>query len=81
MCECFSESLTATVYREGKIWQQKYSRGKAASVNSIGDTAETGTEVTFKPDPEIFKQTLEYSYETLSLRMRELSYLNKGLIL
>lgn len=75
-----SESLTATVYREGKIWQQKYSRGKAqASVNSIGDTQETGTEVTFKPDPEIFKQTLEYSYETLSLRMRELSYLNKGI--
>lgn len=75
-----SESLTATVYREGKIWQQKYSRGKAeASVNSIGDTEETGTEVTFKPDPEIFKQTLEYSYETLSLRMRELSYLNKGI--
>ena len=48
-------------------------------VNSIGDTEETGTEVTFKPDPEIFKQTLEYSYETLSLRMRELSYLNKGI--
>ena len=75
-----SESLTATVYREGKIWQQKYSRGKAeAPVNSIGNTLETGTEVTFKPDPEIFKQSLEYNYETLSLRMRELSYLNKGI--
>ena len=75
-----SESLTATVYREGKIWQQKYSRGKAkSSVDSIGDTEENGTEVTFKPDPEIFKQTQEYSYETLSLRMRELSYLNKGI--
>ena len=75
-----SESLIATVHREGKIWQQKYTRGKANSpVTSIGDSIETGTEVTFKPDPEIFKQTLEYSYETLSLRMRELSYLNKGI--
>ncbi len=75
-----SESLTATVYRQGEIWQQKYSRGKAETpVASIGNTEETGTEVTFKPDPEIFNQTLEYSYETLSLRMRELSYLNKGI--
>ena len=75
-----SESLTATVYRQGKIWQQKYSRGKVETpVASIGNTEETGTEVTFKPDPEIFNQTLEYSYETLSLRMRELSYLNKGI--
>jgi DNA gyrase subunit B len=75
-----SESLVATVHREGKVWQQEYSRGKAlAPVASIGDTTETGTEVTFKPDHEIFKQTLEYSYDTLSLRMRELSYLNKGI--
>jgi len=75
-----SESLVATVHREGKVWQQEYSRGKAlAPVTSIGDTTETGTEVTFKPDHEIFKQTLEYSYDTLSLRMRELSYLNKGI--
>jgi len=75
-----SETLVATVHREGKIWQQQYSRGKAhAPVASIGDTTETGTEVTFKPDYEIFKQTLEYSYDTLSLRMRELSYLNKGI--
>jgi len=75
-----SESLVATVHREGKVWQQEYSRGKAlAPVTSIGDTTETGTEVTFKPDHEIFKQILEYSYDTLSLRMRELSYLNKGI--
>ncbi len=75
-----SESLKATVYREGKIWQQEYQRGKViAPVASIGDTSETGTEVTFKPDPQIFLQTLDYSYETLSLRMRELSYLNKGI--
>ncbi|MDA9139960.1 DNA topoisomerase (ATP-hydrolyzing) subunit B [Flavobacteriaceae bacterium] len=75
-----SENLVATVFRDGKIWQQEYSRGKSkAAVATIGDTTERGTEVTFKPDSEIFKQTLEYNYETLSLRMRELSYLNKGI--
>lgn len=75
-----SENLVATVFRDGKIWQQEYSRGKSkAAVATIGDTTETGTVVTFKPDSEIFKQTLEYNYETLSLRMRELSYLNKGI--
>ena len=75
-----SESLKATVHLDGKIWQQEYQRGKVvAPVESIGDTTETGTEVTFKPDPEIFVQTLDYNYETLSLRMRELSYLNKGI--
>jgi DNA gyrase subunit B len=77
-----SESLIANVYREGKIWQQEYVRGKAkAPVAEIGKTNETGTEVTFKPDPEIFKQILEYDYDTISLRMRELSYLNKGIII
>ena len=75
-----SEKLVATVHREGKIWQQEYARGKAlAPVAIIGESTETSTEVTFSPDPEIFKQTLEYNYETLSLRMRELSYLNKGI--
>ena len=75
-----SESLKATVHRDGKIWQQEYQRGKVVTpVESIGVTSETGTEVTFKPDPEIFVQTLDYNYETLSLRMRELSYLNKGI--
>jgi DNA gyrase subunit B len=77
-----SENLIANVYREGKIWQQEYVRGKAkAPVAEIGKTNETGTEVTFKPDPEIFKQILEYDYDTLSLRMRELSFLNKGIII
>ena len=75
-----SENLIAIVNRDGKIWQQEYVRGKASGpVAAIGDTNETGTEVTFKPDPEIFKQILEYDYDTLSLRMRELSYLNKGI--
>ena len=75
-----SESLTATVYRDGKIWEQQYERGKTLSpVKEIGTTDKKGTVVTFKPDPQIFTQTLEYNYETLSLRMRELSYLNKGI--
>ena len=75
-----SESLTATVYRDGKIWEQSYEKGKAlAPVKSIGDSSEKGTLVTFKPDAEIFNLTREYNYDTLSLRMRELSYLNKGI--
>jgi|TARA_A200000159_G_scaffold134274_1_gene132798 DNA gyrase subunit B len=75
-----SESLTATVYRDGKIWVQQYERGKTLSpVKEIGTTDKKGTVVTFKPDPQIFTQTLEYNYETLSLRMRELAYLNKGI--
>ena len=75
-----SESLTARVYREGKIWEQSYERGKSlAPVTTVGEAQHTGTVVTFKPDPQIFQQTLEYSYETLALRMRELAYLNKGI--
>ena len=74
-----SSHLKATVYRDGKIWEQEYERGKTLyPVKSVGDTDETGTVVTFKPDHEIFKQTTEYSYETLANRMRELAYLNKG---
>lgn len=75
-----SEHLRATVYRDGKIWEQEYERGKTLyPVKSIGETAERGTLVTFKPDPQIFKQTLEYNYDTLASRLRELSFLNKGI--
>ncbi|MFD2585976.1 DNA topoisomerase (ATP-hydrolyzing) subunit B [Croceitalea marina] len=73
--------LKATVFKEGKIWQQEYERGKAMyPVKTIGECKEEdrGTEVTFLPDTTIFTQTIEYSYETLSNRMRELSFLNKG---
>jgi DNA gyrase subunit B len=74
-----SDQLSATVYRDGVIWQQEYSRGKALyPVKRIGETTERGTEVTFHPDDTIFTQTIEYSYETLANRMRELSFLNKG---
>ena len=75
-----SETLTATVYRDGKIWEQQYERGKSLSpVKQTGTTDKKGTVITFRPDPQIFTQTLEYNYETLSLRMRELAYLNKGI--
>jgi len=76
-----SSHLKATVFKDGKIWQQEYERGKAMyPVKTIGDCKpeDRGTEVTFLPDTTIFTQTIEYSYETLSNRMRELSFLNKG---
>ncbi|MDL5514677.1 DNA topoisomerase (ATP-hydrolyzing) subunit B [Arenibacter sp. M-2] len=74
-----SKHLKATVHRDGKIWEQEYSKGKALyPVKSIGETDMRGTIVTFTPDDTIFTQTVEYSYETLANRMRELSFLNKG---
>lgn len=77
-----SISLKATVFRDGKIWEQEYSRGKKLyDVKQIGDTDKRGTRVTFKPDAEIFQQTLEYNYETLAARIRELAYLNKGIFI
>ncbi len=75
-----SVSLKATVFREGVTYEQEYERGKPKyAVREAGPTDRRGTTVTFKPDPEIFQQTLEYSYDTLANRMRELSYLNKGI--
>ena len=75
-----SDHLKATVYREGKVWQQEYERGKSLyPVKTIGETDITGTEVTFLPDRSIFQQTIVYNYDTLATRMRELAYLNKGI--
>ncbi|MCM5661575.1 DNA topoisomerase (ATP-hydrolyzing) subunit B [Galbibacter mesophilus] len=75
-----SENLKATVYRDGTIWEQEYERGKTLyPVKSVGETDLRGTLVTFKPDPTIFTQTLEYNYDTLASRMRELAFLNKGI--
>lgn len=77
-----SVSLRAEVHREGKIWEQEYSRGKADyPTREIGTTERTGTSVTFQPDPQIFNDTLEYNYDTLARRLRELSFLNKGITL
>ncbi len=71
--------LKATVRREGKIFQQEYSIGKPLyDVKVVGESTETGTEVTFKPDGTIFEFT-EYNYDTLAARMRELAFLNKGI--
>ena len=75
-----SNHLTATVFKEGKIWQQEYEKGKAMyPVKTVGETDFTGTEVTFLPDDSIFTQTTEYNYDTLASRLRELAYLNKGI--
>lgn len=76
-----SIKLVATIHRDGKIYQQEYSQGKPVTeVAVIGETDRTGTIIHFKPDAEIFN-TLEYSYEILSTRMRELAFLNKGISL
>ena len=75
-----SDLLVAEVHREGKIFQQKYSKGKPITeVEVIGESNDTGTIITFHPDPTIFTQTTVYKYETLANRLRELSYLNKGI--
>ena len=77
-----SENLKATVYRDGKIWEQEYERGKTMyPVKPVGETTERGTVVTFKPDSEIFQQSREFNYDTLASRLRELSYLNKGIVI
>lgn len=77
-----SNKLIATVHRDGKVWEQEYSRGKASyPVKNIGESDKHGTTVTFWPDDSIFSQTTEYSYDTLANRMRELAYLNKGVTL
>jgi DNA gyrase subunit B len=67
------------VYREGKIFTQEYERGKPLfPVKTIGESDKTGTTQTFQPDAEIFTTTTEYKFETLATRLRELSFLNKG---
>ncbi|MDA9699018.1 DNA topoisomerase (ATP-hydrolyzing) subunit B [Flavobacteriaceae bacterium] len=75
-----SESLTAKVFREGKEYEQNYSKGKPdGPVKEIGKSDKRGTLVTFTPDKEIFKEITDFDYEILSKRMRELSFLNKGI--
>ena len=74
-----SEHLSVKVKRDGKHFQQEYEIGKPLyDVKEIGDSEETGTEVTFKPDLTIFEVS-EYNYDTLAARMRELAFLNKGI--
>ena len=74
-----SSTLRAEVYRDGKIYQQVYHRGKPeAPVGVIGESDHTGTSIYFKPDDTIFT-VLEYDYETLADRLRELAFLNKNI--
>jgi DNA gyrase subunit B len=75
-----SKHMKSTVYRDGKIYEQEYERGKAIyPVKQVGETTKRGTMQTFYPDDTIFTQTVEFTYDTLSARMRELSFLNKGI--
>ena len=75
-----SDSLIAEVHREGKVFKQNYSKGKPLGpVEVVGESADTGTTITFHPDPTIFTQTTVYRYETLAARLRELAFLNKGI--
>ncbi|WP_446773457.1 DNA topoisomerase (ATP-hydrolyzing) subunit B, partial [Macellibacteroides fermentans] len=77
-----SSVLTATVYRDGKIFEQEYHRGVPQyAVRVIGDSDRSGTTVHFKPDAEIFTISTEYNYETVASRMRELAFLNPGITL
>ena len=74
-----SEKCVVTVKREGHVWQQSYERGKAVTgLEMVGNAIENGTCVYFKPDPEIFEDTV-YDFDTLAQRLRELAFLNKGI--
>ncbi|HOS71749.1 MAG TPA: DNA topoisomerase (ATP-hydrolyzing) subunit B [Bacteroidales bacterium] len=76
-----SSELTATVCREGKLFRQVYRKGKPLSdVEVLGESDKSGTTITFKPDGTIF-QTLDFNYEILAARLRELAFLNKGILL
>ncbi len=75
-----STHLKAEVHREGKVWEQEYEKGKPQyDVKVVGETEKRGTVITFTPDPSIFTQTTEYRFDTLASRLRELSFLNKGI--
>ncbi len=75
-----STSLDVKVHKEGKIYYQEYQRGQVvADLEVIGETDRHGTEVHFIPDPEIFTETVEFNFDKLATRVRELAFLNKGL--
>jgi DNA gyrase subunit B len=76
-----SDKLVAIIKREGKVFRQEYHKGKPVTqVEEIGTTETSGTSVTFTPDGTIF-QTTEYNFEILAARLRELAFLNKGILL
>ncbi len=73
-----SEMLELEIWRDGKVYRQEYSRGVPVSeFRQVGETERRGTRITFRPDPEIF-ETLDFSYDVLAQRLRELAFLNRG---
>ncbi|MEO1780632.1 DNA topoisomerase (ATP-hydrolyzing) subunit B [Enterococcus diestrammenae] len=75
-----STSLDVKVYKEGKIYYQEYRRGAVVDdLKVIGETEKHGTTVHFVPDPEIFTETVEFDFNKLATRVRELAFLNRGL--
>ena len=76
-----SESLGLEIKRDGNVYHQAYQKGKAVSqLDAVGTTKGTGTKVIFKPDTDIF-ETIEFSFDVLSQRLRELAFLNKGVLI
>ena len=74
--------LVATVKRNDKVYQQKFSRGETTTeLEIVGESTETGTMIRFMPDPEIFKETTEFEFEILEARLREMAFLNKGIMI
>jgi DNA gyrase subunit B len=74
-----SDWLDLEIWRDGEVWEQSYEKGVPTSkLKASGKTKKTGTKVTFHPDPGIF-DNINYSFDTLSQRLRELAFLNKGL--
>src|SRR6185312_8408688 len=76
-----SETLELEIWRDGYTWNQSFARGEIlGAIKKMGKTAKRGTKITFKPDVEIFSVT-EYNFDTLANRLRELSFLNRGLLI
>ncbi len=75
-----SERLLVDVVRDGKHWHQEYERGKPkAKLKAVKPAKRTGTTITFWPDAQIFEETLEFKFDTLAQRLREMAFLNKSL--
>jgi DNA gyrase subunit B len=77
-----SDWLKLEIQRDGKVYYQEYARGiPATDFKQTGNSPDRGTKITFHPDPEIFKNVLEFSFDQLSQKLRELAYLNSGLMI
>ncbi len=77
-----SERLRLEIKREGKVWQQEYERGVPRyPLRAVGETDKTGTRITFRPDHQIFTDVTELSFDILATRLRELAFLNAGLVI